>query len=141
MSRFGIFIGHLVGSFTWSAPPWVAALGRCRKERPKKFWGWLLLLLLLVAGVAIGTLYVLSLPRPVLITASIEAPGLTPNVENPRPRNLTIEFEYDFSGLKPEQERPTGSPSVARIDLVDKVLQSGISLSPLRHPGVHRQPR
>ncbi len=130
MNWSGNFIRKIFGSFTWSAPPWVAGLGRCRKERPGTFWGWLLLALLLVAAAVAGTLYSLSLPRPVLIRAEIEAPGITPNVESPRPQDLAIEFAYDYSGLTPEQERPEGLPSVARIDLVDQVVKSGVSLSP-----------
>jgi hypothetical protein len=120
----------IVGSFSWNSPPWLSALGRCRKDHPRVFWGRLLPVLLLIAGGVAGSLYTLSLPGSVLIKASIEAPGLTSNVENAKPQNLIIEFAYDLSDLKPEQERPAGSPSIARIDLVDKVVKSGIILSP-----------
>jgi alpha-2-macroglobulin len=120
----------IVGSFSWNSPPWLSALGRCRKDHPSVFWGRLLLVLMLIAGGVAGTLYTLSLPGSVLIKASIEVPGLTSNEENAKPQNLIIEFAYDLSDLKPEQEHPEGVPSMARIDLVDKVVKSGIILSP-----------
>lgn len=126
----GKIFGGIFGSFSWTAPLWMRAISRFRKDRPKAFWGCCFLLMLLVVGGISGYHYYQSLPKPILITASIEAPGITPNVENPEPSNLRIDFEYDFSNLRPEQDRPSGLPSVARIDLIDEAVEKGIRLEP-----------
>ncbi len=127
----GKIFGGIFGSFSWAAPSWMRTIGSLRKDRPKVFWRWCFLVILLAVGGISGTLYYHSLPKPILIRASIEAPGITPNVENPEPSNVRIDFEYDFSNLRPRQERPSGLPSVARIDLVDKAVEKGIRLEPL----------
>jgi len=82
-----------------------------------------------------GYFYYANLPKPLLIQGTILAPSLTPNVENPVPDILQIEFSYDDSRLKPDQPRPEGDPSVARIDLIDKKLTQGIQIEPVI-PGV-----
>ncbi len=126
----GKILGGIFGSFSWSAPSWMRAVGSARKDRPRVFWGWFsLMILVAVAGIS-GSLYFNSMPKPILIRASIEAPAITPNVENPEPSPLRIDFVYDFSNLGPEQDRPSGVPSVARIDLIDNPVQTGIRLEP-----------
>ncbi|MEJ2201357.1 MAG: MG2 domain-containing protein, partial [Desulfuromonadaceae bacterium] len=124
------WLEKVVGSFRWNAPPWLQSLNRLRRERPVVFVGWLLLLLLLSIGTFVLARYLLHRPGPVLVQALIEPPGLTPNVEDAAPPHLVVDFAYDFSQLQPEQVRPDGDPSVARLDLVDKVLTGGIRLSP-----------
>jgi hypothetical protein len=136
-SAVGSWVRKLAGSFSWTAPPWAAALGRLRREGPGRFWGGLVVLLVLLFGVAAGTLYYQRLPKPLVVTAAIEAPGVTLNVENPQPDPLRIAFEYDTSRLRPDQEVPEESPSVARIDLVNQRVDSGIGLDP-EMPGIWR---
>jgi len=129
-SIIGKVVGWFVGSVSWVAPPWLIAMRRQRRERPARFWILTLIVLLTVVGGFVGYLYYLNLPRPLTVTAVIVAPELTPNVEKPVPGNLFITFEYDRSRLHSDQEEPEGPPSVARIDLVDKVVPSGIRLEP-----------
>ena len=120
----------LAGSFCWTPPPWALALERTRKQRPGRFWGGLVLLVLLTFTVLAGYRYYRCLPKPLLLTADIEAPGITPNDDTPQPDVLRVTFAYDTKRLQPEQELPDAPPSVARLDLVDQRVESGIRLEP-----------
>ncbi|MGE4543274.1 MAG: alpha-2-macroglobulin [Pedobacter sp.] len=120
----------LAGSFCWTPPPWAAALQRTRKQRPGRFWGGLAMVLLLTFATGAGYLYYRQLPKPLLLTAEIESPGITPNIENPQPDALRVTFIYDTERLQPEQELPDAPPSVARLELVDQRVEAGIHLEP-----------
>jgi len=122
----GLAIGFIIGRFSWAAPPWISAINKARKKRPLE----LLAGIALLAVAFVGYQYYKNLPKPILITTAIEAPGLTRNVENPIPDDLEIEFLYDYGSLKSGQRRPKGHPSVARIDLIDKIVKQGIRMSP-----------
>lgn len=115
-----------IGRFSWAAPPWLQAINNYRKNNPKPFWGFLLLLLLVFSWYQ----YDLSLPKPVYIVASITAPDLTPNISNAKPDSVLVDFDYDFSALHAEQLAPEGEASVARIDLVGKEVPQGITIEP-----------
>ncbi|MEZ4600972.1 MAG: alpha-2-macroglobulin [Syntrophotaleaceae bacterium] len=130
LNSFGSVGKKLAGTFSWTPPPWATALNRRRKERPGRFWSGLFLLLILLTGGIAGYLQYLRLPKPLMVSASIEEPGLTPNVEDPRPDPLRIIFSYKTDGLGPGQEVPESPPSVARIDLVNQRLEDGIRLDP-----------
>ncbi|ABA87804.1 alpha-2-macroglobulin domain protein [Syntrophotalea carbinolica DSM 2380] len=123
-------INKLAGSFSWTPPPWAAALQRTRKQSPKRFWSGLGLLALLAFAVVAGYGYYRHLPRPLLLTADIEAPGITPNDETLQPDALRVSFRYNTQRLQPEQQIPEIMPSVARLDLVDQRIETGIRLKP-----------
>lgn len=127
---FGRYLTRLVGSLTWTPPPWGTALARWRRQHPAGFWSGLALLLVLLIGGVAGYLYYRQLPRPLTLRADIEAPGITPNVENPQPDPLRVTFVYDTEGLQPGQTVPDAPPSAARLDLVDRQVDSGIRLDP-----------
>ena len=120
------FLSHLFGHFSWSAPAWMHAINNKRREHTKLFWG--ACVLILASGA--GYFYYESLPKPITVKAVINEVRITSNYENASPNNLSIRFEYDYSKLKKDQKRPSGYPSVARIDLVGEEIKSGISLSP-----------
>lgn len=134
MRRLLRVAGHcaskLTGSFCWTPPPWADALQRMRKQRPGRFWSGLGLLALLALTAMAGYRYYRQLPKPLLLTAEIESPGITPNDENPQPDPLRVTFRYDTARRQPEQELPDTPPSVARLDLVDQRVESGIRLEP-----------
>ncbi|MBU0480020.1 MAG: alpha-2-macroglobulin family protein [Proteobacteria bacterium] len=122
----GRVLGFLFGRLTWTPPLWLSSIIQVSKKSPKASWASVTMLV----AFFIGYQYYLSLPKPILIDASIAPPGLTPNVENPVPDNLSIVFNYDYRSLKPGRRRPEGPPSVARIDLIDKPVNQGIKMSP-----------
>jgi uncharacterized protein YfaS (alpha-2-macroglobulin family) len=119
-----------LGSLSWSAPPWLTVLCRYRKKRPAKFWISTLLLFILVVASIGGFQYYQGLPKPIEIIAQIYAPDITPNSDEAKPEDLVIEFVYDQSRLHEGQERPNGPPSVARIDLINQIVEHGISMRP-----------
>ena len=122
----GNLLGFLIGHFTWSAPPWLAYLYNQKNSHPKLFWGAVIFLL----SVFGAYLYYQSLPKPVFIQAIMTKPDLTANVENPTPDSLKVKFNYDLNDLRPDQIRPKGEPSVAKIDLVGKKLVEGVQIEP-----------
>ena len=121
-------LAYLVGRISWSAPPWVSGVGLLINCYRRSFLT--LVLLAIVAGG--GFLYLDSLPKPVMVKASASAPGLTPNHRDAIPDSIRLRFEYDYSILNDDQPRPSGDPSVARIDLVGETVSEGITLSPLK---------
>lgn len=126
----GSFLDNIAGSFSWTPPPWAAALRRMHKDKPRRFWSCWAVTLLLFAVVAGGYGYYRHMPRPLRLTAEIEAPGISPDVEDPRPDPLRVTFTYDLEHLRSEQTVPDSPPSVARLDLVNQRIESGIRLEP-----------
>lgn len=151
------FLAFIFGRIDWTAPPWlqpvVEVMARFRRSRPRLFWGGLACLLAVV-GLYV---YLDSLPKPDPVEVVIEAPGLTPNVDDAKPGLLTLRFQppgagkrppddgivVPFSPASPDMVRimppepvPSGM-SVARIDLVGEVVTDGVRLEPSK-PGTWR---
>ena len=130
----GALISQLFGQVSWVPPGWLQAINRFRQQQQRRFWACVAVsIFLLAAGCSVFS-YFSSLPKDVLIKISVNAPGLTPNTEVLTPRPLEIHFSWDRSTVDPEQWRQDPryhrSPSVARIDLVDQVIESGITMIP-----------
>ena len=118
----------LIGRFSWSAPPWLTSLDRLAKTYRK---GFAALLFFVIAGIGAYAYYD-SLPSPLMVKASASQIRITPNHRDAQPDSLEIHFDYDYSVLKKNQPRPSGPPSVARIDLVGEEILEGISISPTK---------
>jgi len=129
-SKLGELLTRLFGSFSWEPPSWLSPVKSTRKNRPALFWSGIFLLAAVVTGAVWGYQYYQGLPKPILITAEIDVPDVTPNVDDHFPDVLRVEFVYDLADLQPEQKRPDGWPSVARIDLVDQEINSGVTMNP-----------
>jgi len=117
-----------VGTISWSAPPWLSALGRliCTHRRVASA-------LVVLAAVALGGyIWYDSLPKAVMVKAATSGIGITPNRRDAKPDSLEIQFDYDYSVLNDGQRRPSGNPSVARIDLVGEEIAEGIAITPGR---------
>jgi len=121
-------LSFLFGSINWSAPPWLKALNKLRQNRAAAFYGIFGCIILLFGAIQ----YYQSLPQPITVKAELGPIGFTPNRENAKPNNLNIHFVYDLSRLKEGQTHPQGNPSIARIDLLGKEFNQGISLSPAK---------
>ena len=112
----------LLGEFSWVPPAWLQRIGVRRA-------GWSLLALFVGAAVAAGAyLYYQSLPKPLRVTISVEAPGVTTIVNDELvPDPLRLDFQYS---LDPNAPAPLPL-SAARIDLVGEILvEEGIELRP-----------
>ncbi|OUS24764.1 alpha-2-macroglobulin [Gammaproteobacteria bacterium 45_16_T64] len=123
-----VLLSFLVGKVQWAAPPWLLVVGRFRSSRPGYFWGAIALLIAVMTGAS----YYDSLPKPVRVKGVIQSLDVTGNVEGAQPDLLRVNFSYDTDDLKPDQQRPEGEPSVARIDLLGERVTSGIRLSPVK---------
>jgi len=119
-------LSFLFGNIKWSAPPWLRAANKFRQNRAFIFYGIFIALILAVGAFQ----YYQSLPQPITVKAELRPIGSTPNRENAKPDSLKIQFVYDLSRLKKDQKHPEGYPSMARIDLIGKNLNEGISLTP-----------
>jgi len=127
----GSIFSAVLGRFQWTPPGWFSHFLGSRKKKPFVFWSTLLIWVLIVSGSIATYQYFKSLPGQVMVQAVIQVPELPDaDVEKPEPASLMVRFKYDYRQLKADQERPTGEPSVARIDLVGRQVKKGISLMP-----------
>lgn len=121
-------LGFLVGRFRWSPPHWLTALYSFLKSHLK-----ITAALILLISTVIGVYYYLdSKPRPISSKAAISEIRLASTNSRGEviPSSITVNFTYDYEALHDDQPRPQGTPSVARIDLLGKKVDTGIILSP-----------
>ncbi len=116
----------IVGRLVWTAPNWLLNGNKLRQQQPWLSGFCMLAVVLLFAAYH----FIQNQPKPILVKAEVSAPNITANYEGAEPDKLIVRFNYDFSNLKDEQERPSHSPSVARIDLVGEKAGEGISMKP-----------
>jgi alpha-2-macroglobulin len=124
----------LLGDVSWSPPPWWNRL-RTRFFSPErqqqvlaawsKIRAWVqvhrrpliigsgVFVAAVLAGIA-GYIWYQSLPKPIEFSVSGTAPSATPLIDNARPEAIQINF----------------GGSAARLDQVDKVVTSGIQITP-----------
>lgn len=121
-------LAYLFGRVSWTAPPWITGLGQLISTHRKSCAGLAILVLVGIGGYA----YYDSLPKPVMVKATASTISVTPNYKDARPDPLSIRFDFDYSVLNPDQQRPAGNPSVARIDLVGEEIAQGIAISPAK---------
>ncbi|MBV1911320.1 MAG: hypothetical protein KUG78_18645, partial [Kangiellaceae bacterium] len=115
----------LVGNFSWTAPSWLRSLLSWLMQHLR----FTIIALLVVISSAGGYFYYQSLPKPVKVIAVLNDIEVMPSYYD-EPSRLLVEFEYDLASLHPEQTKPEGNPSAARIDLVGQRVESGIELIP-----------
>ncbi|BBO90353.1 alpha-2-macroglobulin [Desulfosarcina ovata] len=125
MQRIANILRSLFGRLTYTAPPWIAGINGFRRQRPAMFWT--LSGLVLLSAIGIG--YLMTLPSPLQVTAQITPPGPPADVEDPLPDPLVVRFDYDRENDRPDRPIPETAPSVARIDLIGKIVD-GIGLNP-----------
>jgi len=118
----------LFGQFSWSPPTWLT-LGLVFLRKHLKIAAGLLCAI----GIALGlNHYIQSLPKAVSTKADFSALSISsvgPN-ETTKVPQLYVDFSYDLDALNENQPRPQGQPATARIDLLNKEVKSGITLSP-----------
>ncbi|MBA3962859.1 MAG: alpha-2-macroglobulin [Chthoniobacterales bacterium] len=108
------FLAALFGNFIWTAPPWLTrTVHATRRHRARSFL-LLLLLLLLISGGWFGWKWYERQPKPVRITAIADPIPVTRLEKELKPAPLTIRF----------------SGSVAKLEQVGKVVNSGVHLEP-----------
>ncbi|MBS1198578.1 MAG: alpha-2-macroglobulin domain protein [Proteobacteria bacterium] len=121
LSVFPWLFNLLFGSFAWSPPAWLRAIGRgvcwlwswC-KSRPRFSGAMLVLALVLGIGGWQGYRWWQAQPKPKTVTFTVEAPALTDYENAGTPNPLVLQF----------------SDSVAPLALVGKVVESGIAITP-----------
>ena len=131
------------GSVNWAAPDWLTRLKHTARTRPGRFWGAVVLLLMLLAALVAGYCYYQQLPKPLQVKADVITPELghyQDDIEQPTP--LLLQFSYDFDDHAQPQPQPQPRPatdstsmpapmlSAARLDLIGEVLSEGVTISP-----------
>ena len=115
------FFKATFGTLTWTPPAWAARLGRGRLAG---VLGGVVSGVLLIAA---GYWYYQRLPQPLRVGVQVEAPGVTPVVDDElRPQPLRLTFDY----LPNPDATPPGPLSAARLDLVGNVVDTGIAMQP-----------
>jgi hypothetical protein len=117
--RLGHGMALLLGS--WTAPPWLIWLGRvlaragaAMRARPRNTLAAVLVLALLGAGGYYGHAWWRAQPQPVEVSFKVDNPALTDFATEGQPNHLVVTF----------------SQSVAPLDRVGKVVETGLALSP-----------
>ncbi len=109
------------GELKWTPPPWAQRLGG------RRFRHLLAAVVLALGLIYVGYLYYESLPRPPRVLAEVQAPGITPIVDDKLvPEPVTIRFSYRAD---PDVPIPDAL-SAARIDLIGMTVDEGIALEP-----------
>lgn len=119
----------LIGRLRWQAPVWATEMGADLQQglgwlraNPRRAIAASGILFVLLAGSYGAYLWYQSLPKPVLVSYTVNEPPRTQlEYDNAKPNPLTIEF----------------STSVAPLMLVDKEIGSGLSMYP-KHEGIWR---
>jgi hypothetical protein len=117
-------ITAITGSFSWTAPPWIAALNGLRKRKPLVFYSLLILFFIVGFGGIGGYVYNKKLPKTDLVVLKTRLNEINPpSDEITEPEPLYIDFSTElFTG------QPPGS--FARLDLAGKNIASGITIEP-----------
>jgi len=118
----------IIGRVHWEPPRWIPLVFSLLKKHLK----WIgLFAIFMLAGIGIHN-YINSLPKDIKIQAELTQIKLTGVSRGAQPSTLGVSFFYDFDSLNEGQIKPSGRPSVARIDLVGKTIESGITLQPAK---------
>lgn len=133
----------ILGRVSWVAPVWLQRVVSHIRHYPKSY----LLIAVIVFGGVIGKVLFDRIPQPPKIQASISEIYPTPDYEGAQPSNLYVSFAYEpideqqtntnrdsleSDGFEQSEYQPDPEQlvSVARIDLMDRVIDSGIKLTP-----------
>jgi alpha-2-macroglobulin len=135
----------LFGHISWVAPVWLESLGGHFKRHPKRYLGLFILLLVAISSY----IYFQQLPQTPKLLATLSEIEPTPDYQDAKPSQLLVSFGYpgasaddefirddnstavlDSSNSTEYSQTPKAIASVARIDLLDKIIESGISLKP-----------
>ena len=114
MRRLFSLLGNLlslsVGRLSWSAPPWLSAIGSLIGRHPRAS----ALAILLAVSAAAGYYAYRQLPIPLQYLATAEAPGLSQIVDDElQPQNLRIRFDVDPASRTAAAVAARRAPSMA----------------------------
>lgn len=123
-----ILLTWIIGKFNWTPPLWLSFTFNFLKTHIKLT---ACLIVFFVTGLAIH-FYLDALPKKITVKAELSNIQLTGIGRNAKPSTLAINFVYDYASLNEGQVQPSGTPSVAKIDLVGKSIDAGISLNPVK---------
>ena len=126
-------ISLIFGRLSWEAPVWLKFLGNLSQKGPKRFWGGVLVALLVLGGAGYGYHYYQNLPKPVTVSFESTPPGVTPYGEILKPEPLVLSFFYQ-PGSSSDDAPPQGLPSVVPLKSVSQAITKGIMIEP-EHPG------
>ncbi len=120
-------LAAIFGQFKWVSPNWIKTSFSIKQHSPLLFWT----IVTLITILALTAVYYLAQPSPITVTTHIHTPSISNKEQTqPKPSPLLIDFIYDQSTIPANKKAPSSGPSVARIDLINSTINSGIKLSP-----------
>lgn len=121
--RLGDALAPVFGRISWTGPEWPKRLGSYRRTLGRKFYIGLSVALGVILLCTAGLIVFRSLPQPALTVVNIDVPDITPAREPLTPGSLTVHFTLD-------NPYAAKSNSAARLDLIGKVVATGITMKP-----------
>ncbi len=116
------FLASIFGKLQWNSPPWFTYLRHQASQSPKAFWASVVSVFSLIIIMAYTVYWYQHQPKPVLVTAQIQVPDITPNQEHLYPNHLTINFGV--------QKAEWVTQSVAPLNLINKAVSEGVTITP-----------
>lgn len=133
------FLSNILGDFSWDAPPWFIKCRHKCASRPGLFFGTILAIIVLLLSTFFTYRWYQHLPKPILPTAQITSPKITPLADDLVPESLTLDFGLIEKENDSQPAQLFGLPyndikfvpqSVAPLNMVYKDLKQGVSLTP-----------
>lgn len=117
-------VTFIIGDFTWRCPPWLVYLRQRMTSCPSRvLWGIVSTVIILFLLGGYGYHWYSHLPRPLLVTAAIRTPQITPVEKVLVPDKLDINFGIENEGFIPK--------SVAPLKLIGKEVTQGVTINPM----------
>lgn len=128
LSLIGSFFITIFGRISWQTPTWLSFLTQKTflffRTKKRLAFSIIISLLLLIAAVSGFTYWYQKLPKPVLISADITAPEITPLADKLHPTPVIIDF-----GTQDDSDTLTPA-SVAPLKNIGKTVSKGITMDP-----------
>jgi uncharacterized protein YfaS (alpha-2-macroglobulin family) len=118
-----------IGRFSWEVPTFVTLIARGKNLHPRSFWSVFSLLLLWGVLFLGYQFYQNFWPQPLQVMAVVDAPNLVNPRHKSTPSPLIVRFQYNRK-IKTKRPIPSGYPSVAPLEQIDKTIVTGIKLFP-----------
>ncbi len=127
------FFASLLGKFSWEKPVWLALIFSNFKQKPKKAYSVLSSIILFLLLCITGYYYYQHLPKPQLISAHIQIPGVIVDQNSKQtiqPLNIIFNNATQNGIINDSEFDAYNSLSVAPLEQIGKNITQNIEINP-----------